>query len=139
MRPDRILVGEVRGEEVIDMLAAMSTGHDGSLSTGHANSPESMLSRLESMAIAGSDYPADVVRRQITHAIDVMVHLARDGAGHRRVMEIAELGQLEGNQIPLNVIYRYEGKDGLVYTGNPMKRTEKARLRSVEFCYGSEK
>lgn len=77
MRPNRIIVGEVRGAEAIDMLQALNTGHDGSLSTGHANSPKDMLSRLESMVLMGMDLPLGAVQRQIASGIDIIVHLGR--------------------------------------------------------------
>lgn len=134
-RPDRVIVGEVRGPEVIDMLAAMSTGHDGSLSTGHSNSAEGMLRRLESLYISGSEIPLEAVRAQIAAALDIIVHLARDRNGVRRVMEIAELGDYENGKIGLNSIYKYDPEKGLVKTGNTLQRTEKmehfGRLRQI--------
>lgn len=125
MRPDRVIVGEVRGPEVIDMLAAMSTGHDGSLSTGHSNSAEGMLRRLESLYISGSDIPLEAVRAQIASSLDILVHLSRDRSGMRRVMEISELGDYEDGKIRLNSLYKYDPKKGLVKTGSSMQRTEK--------------
>jgi pilus assembly protein CpaF len=92
MRPDRIVVGEVRGPEVVDMLNAMNTGHDGSMSTAHANSPEDLLIRLESMAMTAS-VPADVVRRQIGAALDLIVHVARDPSGRRAVRSVCEVSR----------------------------------------------
>lgn len=91
MRPDRIIVGEVRGEEALDMIQAMNTGHDGSLSTGHGNSPRDMLSRLETMVLMGLELPLGAIRRQIASAIDVMVHLGRMRDRSRKVLEILEL------------------------------------------------
>ena len=90
MRPTRIIVGEVRGMEALDMLQAMNTGHDGSLSTGHANSPKDMLSRLETMVLMGMDLPLTAVRRQIASGVDLIVHLGRLRDGSRRVLEIVE-------------------------------------------------
>ena len=91
MRPDRIIVGEVRGEESLDMLQAMNTGHNGSLSTGHANSAVDMLSRLETMVICGADLPLEAIRRQIASAIDIVVHIERLKSGQRRLAEIVEI------------------------------------------------
>ena len=91
MRPDRIIVGEVRGKEALDMLQAMNTGHDGSLSTGHGNSPRDMLARLETMVLMGGELPSAAVRGQIGSALDVMVHLGRLRDGSRKVLEIVEV------------------------------------------------
>ena len=91
MRPDRIIVGEVRGEETIDMLQSLNTGHDGSLSTGHGNSPRDMLSRLETMVLMGLEIPVQAVRRQIASGIDLMVHLGRMRDKSRKVLEILEI------------------------------------------------
>ena len=115
MRPDRIIVGEVRGAETIDMLQAMNTGHDGSLSTGHGNSIPDMLDRLETMVLLGTDIPLTAVRRQIASAIDVMVHLGRLRDGRRCVLEISEIlgcrdGEIEKN--PLFVFQEEEGEPG---------------------------
>lgn len=132
MRPDRIVVGEVRGPEVVDMLSAMSTGHDGSLSTGHGNSPAGMLGRLETMALYGGELPSSVIRSQIAEGIDIFVHLARTRDGHRRVIEIAELEGLSGGEFVLNTLYRYHPGQGLMPTGNSLKNTEKLLLRGGE-------
>jgi len=100
MRPDRIIVGEVRGEESLDMLQAMNTGHDGSLSTGHANSAIDMLARLETMVICGADLPLEAIRRQIASAIDIVVHIEREKSGKRRVAEIVEIkGYAQGEYV----------------------------------------
>ncbi|MBR0441425.1 MAG: CpaF family protein [Firmicutes bacterium] len=135
MRPDRIIVGEVRGEEVIDMLAAMSTGHDGSLSTGHANSTAGMLVRLETMARTGSDVPSSVVRTQIAEGIDLMVHLARTRDGHRRVIEISELCGVSGERYEINPLFIYRPRDGLVHTGNRLRDTYKLIMKGGEEEY----
>ncbi len=109
MRPDRIIVGEVRGEEALDMLQAMNTGHDGSLSTGHANSPEGMLSRLETMVLTGSaDLPLDAIRMQISSAVDYIVHLSRLRDFSRKVMSITEVTGYENGRIILNPIYKFK-------------------------------
>ena len=91
MRPDRIVVGEVRGEEALDMIQSMNTGHDGSLSTGHANSPRDMLSRLETMILMAMELPLSAIRRQIASAVDILIHLGRMRDRSRKVMEIVEI------------------------------------------------
>ncbi len=118
MRPSRIIVGEVRDAAAVDMLAAMNTGHDGSLSTGHANSSYDMLTRLESMVLMGMDIPLDAVRRQIASAVDIIVHLGRLRDGSRKVMEISEVTGVVNGQINLQKLYGFEEKgykDGVVY------------------------
>ncbi len=108
MRPDRIIVGEVRSAEAIDMLQAINTGHDGSLSTGHANSPKDMISRLETMVLMGMDLPLPAIERQIASGLDIIVHLGRLRDKSRKVLEVTEvLGYWDG-QIHLQTIYRYE-------------------------------
>lgn len=108
MRPDRIIVGEVRSAEAIDMLQAFNTGHDGSLSTGHANSPKDMISRLETMVLMGMDLPLPAIERQIASGLDIIVHLGRLRDKSRKVLEVTEvLGYWDG-QIHLQTIYRYE-------------------------------
>ena len=111
MRPDRIVVGEVRGEEALDMLQAMNTGHDGSLSTGHANSPEGMLSRLETMVLTGSaELPLTAIRQQIGTAVDLIVHLSRLRDFSRRCVEITEVVgyDYETQRVMLNPIFRFQ-------------------------------
>lgn len=125
MRPDRIIVGEVRGDEVIDMLAAMSTGHDGSLSTGHANSPRGMLGRLETMHIAGSSFPLAAVRNQIADAIDLIVQLKRFRDGSRKVIEITEVCGVRNGEIQLNALFERSGNGKLERTGNPVRNGSK--------------
>ena len=108
MRPTRIIVGEVRSAEAIDMLQAMNTGHDGSLSTGHANSPKDMLSRLETMVLMGMELPLPAIQRKIASALDLIVHLGRLRDKSRKVLEVTEvLGYLEG-EICLQTLYRFE-------------------------------
>ncbi len=108
MRPDRIIVGEVRGEEVIDMLgAAMNTGHDGSMSTGHANSAKDMMSRLETMILMGMDIPLAAIRSQIASALDMVIHLARLRDKTRRVVEIDEVRGVENGEIILAPIFKF--------------------------------
>lgn len=112
MRPDRIIVGEIRGAEAIDMLQAMNTGHDGSLSTGHANSPGDMLSRLETMVLMGMDLPLTAVRRQIASGVDLIVHLGRLRDGSRKVLEIVELDGMEQGEIRLRPLFTFEEEPG---------------------------
>ena len=108
MRPERIIVGEVRGPEALDMLQAMNTGHDGSISTGHANSPADMLTRLETMVLEASPgLPLAAVRAQIASAIDVIVHLSRMRDGSRRMTEMTEIAGFDGTKIILNPLYRF--------------------------------
>lgn len=137
MRPDRIIVGEVRDEAAIDMLQALNTGHDGSLSTGHANSPADMLSRLESLVLLGSDIPLLAVRRQIASAIDIIVHLGRLRDRSRRVLEIIEVLDCVNQEIQVQSLYEFEeqGEDekGTVI-GKLVKKNElfaKEKLRKA--------
>ena len=129
MRPERIVVGEVRGAEALDMLQAMNTGHDGSLSTGHSNSTRDMLSRLETMVISGNNIPIEAIRQQIASAIDIIIQLSRLRDKSRRTIEIAEVAGYENGEVKLNVLYKFveHGEDpdgriigGLERTGNPM-------------------
>ena len=108
MRPDRIIVGEVRGPEAIDMLQCMNTGHDGSMSTGHANSATDMLARLENMVLMGMDLPLTAIRNQIASGVDVIVHLGRIRDKSRRVLEITEVVGCENGEIRLNPLYQFE-------------------------------
>jgi pilus assembly protein CpaF len=108
MRPERIIVGEVRGSEALDMLQAMNTGHDGSISTGHGNSTRDMLSRLETMVLSGSAMPLEAIRQQISSAIDVMVHLSRFRDRTRKVVEITEVMDCREGTIGLNPIFVFE-------------------------------
>lgn len=125
MRPDRIIVGECRGEEALDMLQAMNTGHDGSLSTGHANSPQDMLNRLETMVLMGMDLPLAAVRQQIASGIDILIHLEKGNDKKRRVVEISEILGVQNGVIRLNKIYQYEG--GVEKKGT-LRNKEKLRL-----------
>ncbi len=108
MRPDRIIVGEVRGPEALDMLQSLNTGHDGSLSTGHANSSEDMLSRLETMVLMAMDLPMEAIRRQIASGIDILVHLGRMRDKSRKVLKISELTGIRDGRIRLSTLYRFE-------------------------------
>lgn len=132
MRPSRIIVGEVRGAEALDMLQAMNTGHDGSLSTGHANSINDMLSRLETMVLSGAELPIDVIRKQISSAIDIMVHLTRFRDHSRRVVQISEVLGMEDGEIITAPLYVFE-EDGEDYRGKiigKLKKTEHS-LQSI--------
>lgn len=140
MRPDRIVVGEVRGAEALDMLQAMNTGHDGSLSTGHGNSPKDMLTRLETMVLMGMSMPVDAIRTQIASAIDIIVHLARQRDKSRKVVQIAEVGNYQNGEIELTPLFKYvekgETKDGrilggLVRQSACVKRTEKLEAAGI--------
>ena len=108
MRPDRIIVGECRGAEALDMLQAMNTGHDGSLSTGHANSPHDIISRIETMVLQGRDFPLNAIRQQIASGIDIIVQLGRLRDKSRRVLEISEVDGFMDGEIVLHTLYRFE-------------------------------
>lgn len=108
MRPDRIIVGEVRGPEAVDMLQCMNTGHDGSMSTGHANSAVDMLARLENMVLMGMDLPLTAIRNQIASGVDIIVHLGKIRDKSRRVLEITEVIGCENGEIRLNPLYQFE-------------------------------
>ena len=141
MRPERIVVGEVRGEEALDMLQAMNTGHDGSLSTGHANSTEDMLSRLETMVLQGkAQLPLEAVRQQIASAVDIIIHLSRLRDKSRKTMEITEIVGYENGKIILNPLYKFEEDENttlekvsgkLVRTENKMIHTKKLELSGI--------
>lgn len=142
MRPDRIIVGEVRGSEALDMLQAMQTGHDGSLSTGHANNPEDMLLRLETMVLMGMDIPVAAIRRQIASAIDIIVHLGRLRDKSRRVLSISEVTGIADGNIMLNRLYEFEeeGVDEenkiigrLKSAGNIFKGRQKLSMAGLDF------
>ena len=111
MNPDRIVVGEVRGPEALAMLQAMNTGHDGSLSTGHANSPRDMLSRLETMVLCGADLPLTAIRNQIAGALDIMIHLGRLRDRSRHVLSITEVGECINGEIQLHTLYSFREKE----------------------------
>ncbi|MCM1541084.1 MAG: CpaF family protein [Blautia sp.] len=108
MRPDRIVVGEVRGAEAVDMLQCLNTGHDGSMSTGHANSGRDMLARLENMVLMGMEIPLMAIRQQIASGVDIIVHLGRLRDKSRRVLEITEITGYEDGEIKLNPLFLFE-------------------------------
>ncbi len=114
MRPDRIIVGEVRGPEALDMIQSMNTGHDGSLSTGHANSPEDMLSRIETMILMGSDMPLAAIRKQIASSIDIIVQLGRLRDRSRRVTEITEVLSSDKDGYVMNKLFEFHERDDLL-------------------------
>jgi pilus assembly protein CpaF len=146
MRPNRIIIGEVRGAEALDMLQAMNTGHEGSISTGHSNNTFDMLSRLETMILSGSALPIEVIRKQIASAVDIMIHLSRMRDHSRKVTEIHEVIGIKDHEIQLNPLYvfvedeestpqRVSGK--LQSTGNRLANKQKftiAGLSSERWC-----
>ena len=125
MRPDRIIVGEVRGKETLDMLQAMNTGHDGSLSTGHGNSARDMLSRLETMVLMAAELPLEAIRQQISSAVDVMVHLGRLRDGSRKVLSISEIGGWENGNIQLRDLFFYSREKGRLEKTGEIENREK--------------
>ncbi|WP_162880661.1 CpaF family protein [Paraliobacillus sediminis] len=140
MRPDRVVVGEVRGVEALDMLQAMNTGHDGSLSTGHSNSTIDMISRLETMVLSGADFPIPVIRKQISSALDIMIHLSRLRDHSRKVVTISEMIGVVDGDIQLNPIYEFvedsEDENGKIVgalkpTGNALQNTLKLELAGL--------
>ena len=142
MRPERIIVGECRGGEALDMLQAMNTGHDGSLSTGHANSTEDMLSRLETMVLQGADgLPLEVIKQQIASAVDIIIHLSRLRDKSRKTMAITEVVGIKNGEIELNPLYEFKEDENstmdkvsgrLVRTGNPLKNDYKLKLSGIK-------
>ena len=133
MRPDRLIVGEVRGKETLDMVQAMSTGHDGSLSTGHGNSPKDMMTRLETMILMGIDMPVAAIRQQLTSAIDIIIHLGRLRDKTRRVLQIAEVVGVSRGEVKFNKLFEFaENAESngrvlgeLKATGNKLVNTQK--------------
>lgn len=139
MRPDRIIVGEIRDSAAIDLLTAMNTGHDGSLSTGHANSPADMLNRLETLVLMGLDIPLAAIRQQIASGIDIVVHLGRLRDKSRKVLEVTEVGEVFEGKIELFPIFEFResGEQGgkvvgkLQATGRKLQATEKCQRAGV--------
>ena len=127
MRPDRIVVGEVRGGEAVDMLQALNTGHEGSLSTAHANSARDMLSRLETMTLMGVDLPLEAIRRQIASGVDILIHLGRMRDKTRKVLEITEVCGYEKNEILTRTLFRREEDLELVQVSELLNREKLAR------------
>lgn len=124
MRPDRIIVGEVRGGEAVDMLQALNTGHDGSLSTAHANSSKDMLSRLETMTLMGVELPLEAIRRQIASGVDILIHLGRMRDKTRKVLEITEVCGFEEQEIKISPLFCWKEGEGLIQV-NPLLHREK--------------
>lgn len=139
MRPDRIIVGEIRDSAAIDLLTAMNTGHDGSLSTGHANSPADMLNRLETLILMGLEIPLAAIRQQIASGIDLIVHLGRLRDKSRKVLEVSEVGDVVEGKIILHRLYEFRERkecDGKVvgcleWTGKKLQAVDKCRRAGV--------
>lgn len=141
MRPDRIIVGEVRGAEAVDMMQCLNTGHDGSMSTGHANSARDMLSRLENMILMGMDIPLAAIRKQIVSGIEILVHLGRLRDRSRKVLEVSEVMDCEEGHIRLNPLYQFEetGEDpegrvlGVLVRKGELLRDQKLKAAGLQF------
>ncbi len=135
MRPERIVVGEVRGAEALDMLQAMNTGHDGSLSTGHANSTADMLSRLETMVLTGANMPLDAIRHQMASAVDIIIQLSRLRDKSRRTVEISEVLNYENGEIKMNPLFKFVelGEDENKKIIGNLKRTENPMVNTFKF------
>lgn len=127
MRPDRIIVGEVRGGEAVDMLQALNTGHEGSLSTAHANSSGDMLSRLETMTLMGVELPLEAIRRQIASGVDILIHLGRMRDKSRKVLEITEVCEVENNEITTRTLFQWVEGKGLIRTAELQNRKKLIR------------
>ncbi|TDQ42194.1 CpaF family protein [Aureibacillus halotolerans] len=140
MRPNRIIVGEVRGSEALDMLQAMNTGHDGSLSTGHANSTKDMLSRLETMVLSGASLPVEVIRQQISSAVNIMIHLSRLRDKTRKVVAVSEMLDVVDGEYQMNPLFEFveerETDDGKIIgdlqpTGNQLQQTLRLKAAGI--------
>lgn len=140
MRPTRLLIGEVRGAEALDMLTAFNTGHDGSMSTGHGNSPKDMLRRMETMVLMGVDMPVSAIKGQIASALDIMIYLGRLRDHSRRVLEITEIADYKNNEIILNPLFVFHEereihgkiKGNLKRTENPLVNTLKLQMAGIK-------
>lgn len=136
MRPNRIIVGEVRGGEALDMLQALNTGHQGSMSTGHSNGAKDMLARLETMVLSAAELPVQVIRQQIASAIDIVIHLSRFRDRSRKVTEICEVVGMEAGEVQLNPLFLFEEEGernghilgGLKRTANPLVQIDKLKM-----------
>lgn len=143
MRPERIIVGEVRGPEAIDMLQAMNTGHDGSLSSGHANSVRDMLSRLETMVLIAAPLPAEAIRQQIASAIDIVIFMSRMRDKSRKILEISEIDGYKNGEIGINPLFVFEEEESksaqvegtLRKTGNALKNKTKLKMAGIKDEY----
>ena len=136
MRPDRIIVGEVRSAEAIDMLQALNTGHDGSLSTGHANSPKDMISRLETMVLMGMELPLTAIRGQIASGVDILVHVGRMRDGSRKLLNIMEVGAYTDGRIELSPLWEFQekGEKGGKVIGEWKSREKLKNTRKLEWA-----
>ena len=136
MRPDRIIVGECRGAEALDMLQAMNTGHDGSLSTGHANSCEDMLHRLETMVLMGMELPLTAIRGQIASGVDILVHVGRMRDGSRKLLNIMEVGAYTDGRIELSPLWEFQekGEKGGKVIGEWKSREKLKNTRKLEWA-----
>lgn len=136
MRPERIVVGECRGEEALDMLQAMNTGHDGSLSTGHANSCEDMLHRLETMVLMGMELPLTAIRGQIASGVDILVHVGRMRDGSRKLLNIMEVGAYTDGRIELSPLWEFQekGEKGGKVIGEWKSREKLKNTRKLEWA-----
>ncbi len=140
MRPDRLLVGEIRGAEALDMLTAFNTGHDGSMSTGHGNSPKDMLRRMETMVLMGVDMPVSAIKGQIASALDIMIYLGRLRDHSRRVLEITEIADYKNDEIILNPLFVFHEEEEiygkirgtLKRTNNPLINTLKLQMAGIK-------
>ncbi|MBQ6856697.1 MAG: Flp pilus assembly complex ATPase component TadA, partial [Lachnospiraceae bacterium] len=130
MRPDRIIIGEVRGKETVDLLQVLNTGHEGSFSSGHSNSVRDMLSRLETMVLMGMDLPLPAIRGQIASAIDIMVHVARQRDRSRKVVAIEEVAGIENGEIVLRPLFSLV--DGHLERTGELKNREKLKLAGYQ-------
>lgn len=136
MRPNRIIVGEVRGGEALDMLQALNTGHQGSMSTGHSNGAKDMLARIETMVLSAAELPVQVIRQQIASAVDLVIHLSRFRDRSRKVTEICEVVGMEAGEVQLNPLFLFEEEGeqnghivgGLKRTANPLVRMDKLKM-----------
>ncbi|MDO4620621.1 MAG: CpaF family protein [Lachnospiraceae bacterium] len=125
MRPDRVVVGEVRAGEAVDMLQAMNTGHDGSMSTLHANSAEDMIARLETMVLMAFPLPLPAIRRQIASGVDLMIHLGRLKNGKRRVLEICEVDGMQDGEVVLRDLFKWNDAEGVLQQVGELKHVQK--------------
>ena len=140
MRPNRLLVGESRGAEALDMLTAFNTGHDGSMSTGHGNSPKDMLRRMETMVLMGVDMPVSAIKGQIASALDIMIYLGRLRDHSRRVLEITEIADYKNDEIILNPLFVFHEEEEiygkirgtLKRTNNPLINTLKLQMAGIK-------
>ena len=129
MRPNRVIIGEVRGAETFELLSALNTGHAGSLSTAHANSVKDMISRLETMVLMGMEIPISAIRRQIVEGFDVMVHLGRCKNGRRAVMEVAEPMHIADGEVCMNTVFKRNQQGELVKVGEFTEKTKSKLVR----------